>query len=381
MLERDIELGLVNSDAHDMGAIMLALKDHKYAGYLALGLSPTIGFIAEETYNYLTSRNILAEFPAFTGNYRRVIKKMRALLKLFDDTEGGREGVIAMLDLFQQKSILWMNKEKKGLYRAIIQTYLQPDIGIYFIDEDPFFMTTVGFSAAGKTRQEIEVLNEKNLESMSAYALAFSTAIGEYLGETYNLMNTLGIHTVTTPKVQNFSQIKVTHNDFRHLRLHSKLCRDLKITNKRLVAATLFILTQVNVAHAVFPSLLEKESNLLIRVRVLTAYHAVRALLELQGDIDPELISLVSSLDISQSVPNFKKVRNILAHYGMGEGKKFVSSGIDPLDEMIQGFSGMSKIEVSHLAGLYLKQISDWSRSRISKTELKSARALLGDHT
>jgi len=381
MIERNIELGLVDSDAQDLRAIILSLQGHEHSGYLALALSPTVGFIAEETYNYLTSRNILAELPAFSGNYRKIVKKLRALLKLFDDTEGGKEGVLAMLDLFQQKSILWMNKGKRGIYRAIIQTYLQPDIGIYFIGEDPFYMTTVGFSATGKTRHEIEALREEDLVDMSVYARAFFTAIGEYLEEMRNLMKTLGIHTTITPSIRDSSQIKVTHNDFRASRLYTTVSRELGITNRRLAPAALFVLTQVNTAHILLPSLLEKESNLYIRLQVLTAYHAARALLELQGDLDPELISLVSNADISKSVQNFRKVRNILAHYGMGEGKTFINQGIDPLDEMIQGFSGMSKTELSELAGIYLKQISDWSRARLSKTTLKSVRALLGDHT
>lgn len=380
MDDRSIELGFIQNDTNDVRAIVSVLSGHEYAGYLSLALSPAIGFIAEETHNYLTSRNILTD-PALSDSYKKVAIKLRALLKFFDDTEGGKSNVLSLLNLFQQKSSLWMNKGKKGIYKTIAQNFLQPDIGIYFVDEDPIYMTTVGFSAIGKTRQEIEALREEDFEDISEYARSFWIAIGEYLNEVKKVMIAVNIQEDGNLNINESSNIKVTHNDFLSSKLYKLICFRANIKDAALAPAVLFILSQVNVAHILLPSLLPKESNLLARVQVLTAYHAIKSLLEIKDDIDPDLVALLLNLDFSNSVPNFKKARNMMAHYGMGEGKKFVGSSEDPLDDIIQGFSGISKRELATLADSYLQQLSEWTRLRLSKGSLKEARALLGDHT
>ncbi len=70
-----------------------------------------------------------------------------------------------------------------------------------------------------------------------------------------------------------------------------------------------------------------------------------------------------------------------MAHYGLGEGKKYVVSNSDALDDVIKGLSGMSKLGLAKVSINQMQIISTWARNKYSKTHLKNLRALLGDHT
>lgn len=377
----DIELRLIQSDTDDLRMIVDELKNHALTGYLSLALSPVIGFLAEESHKYLTSRNLLTGSPALFVSFQQAVTKMRALLKLFDDTDGGKEGLVALLELFQQKSSLWMNAGKSGLFGAITKKWLQPDIGLYFLNEDPIYMTIIAFSAIGKTKQEIEALQERDFESISAASHSFGVSIGQYIAAIYNVMNLYGIPSGAKVATGLSPELKITHNDFRSDQLYSKVASQANLSQQEIATAVLFILSQVNVAHVLLPHLLNQNSNLLVRIRFLTAYHAVRSLSSIQSSFEPGLSSLLSKVDISASIPNAKKVRNIFAHYGLGEGTKFIGTGTDPLDDVVQGFSGKSILEVSELANECLHQISEWTQQRFSKTNLRDIRAPLGNHT
>ena len=167
MSTQNIELLLIQRDIDELCSVMLALPNLKLSGYLALALFPAICFVTEESHNYLVSRNIKNVSSTLFDSYTIAIKKSRALLKLFDSTDGGRNGLIQSFNLFQVESSLWMNAGKSG-FKGFISKLLQPDIGIYFLGEDPIYMTIVGFSVTGRVKNEIKssLFNNSNLKSL-----------------------------------------------------------------------------------------------------------------------------------------------------------------------------------------------------------------------
>jgi hypothetical protein len=308
------------------------------------------------------------------------VKKSRALLKLFDDTDGGMDGLIELLDLFQAKTSQWMNVGRHGISGFLIRKWLQPDFGMYFLDEDPIYMSMVGFSAAGKTKQEIASLADPDFKNIAEQARDYGVAVGEYLGAIEGVMNHYGISAKSETSSSVALDFKVTHNDFFSGKLYQRVAHDASCET-RIAPVMLFILSQVNIGYALLPRLLPSDSNLLVRLQFLTVYHVTRSLSTIQHSIDSGLAHLISDESISSHVPNAKKVRNVLAHYGLGEGKKYISSNSDILNDVIKGFSGMSKSELLEFSSMQLQKISEWTRNRFSKSKLKGLRALLGDHT
>jgi len=219
---QDIELGLIRNDTDDLLSVLLTLQAHRLAGYLSLALFPTISFVAEESHNYFLSRNLRKPATSLFDKYKTAIKKSRAIIKLFNDTEGGSGGLIRSLDLFQEKSSLWMNAGKSGLLGSISKS-LQPDIGVYFLEEDPIYMTLLGFSAMGKTKNEIESLSERDFKNIPDQSRVFGEAVGEYFGAIKGLMSLYGISSNYKPSTTVSLDLNITHNDFHSQELYRRI--------------------------------------------------------------------------------------------------------------------------------------------------------------
>lgn len=375
-----IELGIIQSETDELREVLLALANHESSGYLALAISPTTGFVTEESHNYLLSRNLINDTSSLFTNYKAAVKKSRALLKLFDDTDGGMNGLIELLLLFQNKTTQWMNVGRRGLFGSLIRKFLQPDNGIYFLDEDPIYMSIVGFSAAGKTKEEIEVLSEADFKGFPAQAKSYGVALGEYFGAISGVMNYYGISAKSEAPKEIFLNSKITHNDVHANKLYQLIANEANL-EIRAAPALFFILSQANIAYALLPRLLSSNSSLLVRLQFLSIYHTTRSLLEIQYRSENELAHWLANNNILSIVPNVRKVRNVMAHYGLGEGKKYVSNNSDALDEVIKGLCGLSKLELLEISNKLLREVSEWTRRKFSKSKLKGVRALLGDHT
>jgi len=377
---QNIELGLIRKDLDELRMVLLGLQDHELSGYLSLALSPAIGFTTDESHKYLLSRKLINDTSTLFANYKTAVKKSRALLKLFDDTDGGMNGLIELLNLFQNKTSQWMNVGRRGLSGFVIRTWLQPDNGIYYLGEDPIYMSIVGFSASGKTKQEIASLSENDFKGFSEQANSYGIALGEYFAAIDGVMNYYGIPAYPEDSKVKPLDFKVTHNDFHARKLYQRIAKEANI-EMRIAPALLFILSQVNIAYVLLPRLLSPNSNLLLRLQFLTIYHATRSLSEIKLNQNSELAQLISGNTVLTTVPNIEKVRNTMAHYGLGEGKKFLGNNSDFFGDVIQGLCGLSKTNLLEISNSQLSKLSEWTRSKFSKTQLKNIRALLGDHT
>lgn len=376
---KNIELGLIRKDIDELRVVLLGLQNHELSGYLSLALSPIIGFVSEESHKYLLSRGLVNKTLALFVNYERAVKKSRALLKLFDDTDGGMDGLVELLNLFQNKTTQLMNVGRHGLTGFIISTWLQPNIGVYFLDEDPIYMSIVGLSSVGKTKQEIESLSGNDFEDFSKQGKAYGIALGEYFAAIDIVMMHYGISQTEDLRGMPLD-FKLTHNDFHARNLYQQIANVADIETG-VAPALLFILSQVNIAYVLLPRLLPPNSNLLLRLQFLTFYHATRSLSEIKFGPNSELPHLISDKTILTTVPNIEKVRNTMAHYGLGKGKKFINDNSDFFDDVIEGLCGLSKTNLLEISNSHLSKISEWARNKFSKTQLKNVGAFFGDHT
>lgn len=377
---QNIELGLIADDVADLLQLMLAIRTHESSGYLALALSPLIGFVSEESHNYLTKQGLLANNPVLFRSFDLSITKLRALLKLFDDTKGGKEGLAETLNLFQRKSRQWMDVGKTK-WQRIAGKSLQPDLGLYFLGSELLYPSVVGFSTTGLTREQIEQLSDEDFTRLSENTFGFSQAAGDFLAQTLGFIeNRTGLkHSLDSNELSLANPI--THNDFSSGKIYTEVAKRAHLKNVEDAIVFLYVLSQVNVAHILLPQVLSKQSNLLFRLRFLMAYHATAALSKLPYNSSSELTTLSEAIKSLPSLTNERKVRNVLAHYGFGEGQKFIVTSDSPLDQIIQGFSGQDRDSVENLVSQRLKLISEWTQDNLSKQSFAKFRAILGDHT
>jgi hypothetical protein len=375
-----VELGLIADDALDLLQLMLDIRTHEASGYLALALSPLIGFVSEESHKYLIKQGLLTDDPALFKSFDLAITKLRALLKLFDDTDGGKEGLVKNLELFQRKSAQWMDVGKKR-WQRIVGKSLQPDLGIYFINNELLYPSIVGFSTSGLTRQQIENLKDEDFAGLSQNTFDFSRAVGGFLTKTIGVV---GKHIALQSNLEASRldlKFPITHNDFFSKQIYTEVAKCAQLMKSEDAIVLLYVLSQVNVAHILLPQVLSPQSNLLFRLRFLMAYHATSALAKLPTNTNSGLAALLEAIQSLPDLPNERKVRNVLAHYGFGEGRKFLVTSDSSLDQIVKGFSGQDRSFVENLILQRLALISDWTRANLSKQSLAKFRAILGDHT
>ena len=232
-----------------------------------------------------------------------------------------------------------------------------------------------------KVENEIESLDEFDFKNISQKTESFGIAIGEYFSEFGDLLNLCGMSSNYNPPISIPSDLNITHNDYHSEKLYKRIVSQANVNEINIAPVLFFIITQVNIAYRLLPRLLKLDSNLLLRIQFLTAYHALSSLLKIQNKLDHEFANLLSFENILTTVPNIYKVRNVLAHYGLGEGKKYATENSNPLDEVIKRLSGISKNDLAQVTNNQLYKIYTWSNNRFSRACFHNIRALFGDHT
>lgn len=131
-----------------------------------------------------------------------------------------------------------MNAGKSG-FKGFISKLLQPDIGIYFLDEDPIYMTIVGFSVTGRVKNEIKSLVEDDFENISEETKSFGIAIGEYFAAIEGLMSIYGISRNQIFPTALPSDLNITHNDFHSEKFYKRIASQANLKDSS-IAPILF---------------------------------------------------------------------------------------------------------------------------------------------
>lgn len=119
----------------------------------------------------------------------------------------------------------------------------------------------------------------------------------------------------------------------------------------------------------------DKESNMLLRVQFLTAYHASRTLRHC-------LASMPDWLEEHYApVLDSKRLRNNLAHYGLGKAARYTLTSDEPLDAIIVGVANCTRDALVRAVQHRLSQISSLLQAEINKASLWPLRAVLGTHS
>lgn len=386
------ELEFIARDHAELLQLILSVRKNSAVGAISLGLSPFIAFFAEESFNYLLA---LAHhnsgyalscylFEAFS----EAVMKLRVRAKLFDDNRGGLEGLVKTLSLAHQKSSEWFLHPHSGFLRELKQR-LQPDLGIFYIQEHVMCTTHTALLTLGLTNDGLLTLGPSDMRYLGPLAYEFSYAAGAYLAQMASHLREHGFITetsVSTPRPGH--GLPITHNDhYGHL-VYTHVSDHLNLTRSELSVAIVFLVAQINFVERVLTYLLVPTSTLLLRARFMTAYHATTALQKLEvlernssayqlGSIAREILNEPDS----DFLLGARQIRNVLAHYGLRRAARFLTVDGDPLNDVLTGLCQRGVEDVAATAQRQLSRISEAFVPIISKTALISSRAILGDHT
>src|SRR5690606_16242955 len=96
----------------------------------------------------------------------------------------------------------------------------------------------------------------------------------------------------------------------------------------------------------------------------------------------PHLLNELPSLSASEmTILASRDLRNSCAHYGLRRSERGVIGEADPFSRLIEYHAQASKPEVTTLLERWLAGASAVMQAKVSKSRIKSVRALCGEHS
>lgn len=307
------------------------------------------------------------------SRFGRAVTKTRARIKLFDDTDGGADGLVEILELAHSKSVEWFREPHRGPLRSLVRRF-QPDLGIFFVGENLIASTHTVLPAMGITLDELRGFSPKDLERLGERSFTFSREVGLYLSQLASFLHQLGKHVELQPEAPDIRDLRVSHNDFIGANIYRLALDSFRPKEVRFVGAVIMALAHINAALYVFPRLLGVKSNLLFRFQFLTAYHAGKTL---EVSI-PQILPPISEAE--RSVLRSRQVRNLCAHYRLRGTAQTAIGAEDPFGAAILSLISVSRFEVDAVVNRWLRTVSELLTARLSKSSLAPCRAWLGSH-
>jgi hypothetical protein len=352
----------------------------------------TSALIAEERFKYLTAPSRQSSGSSFAtplfDTFADAVTKLRARAKLFDDNRGGLDGLVETLALAHRKSTGWFLHPHRGLL-GNLKRRLQPDLGIYYCEEHIICTTHTALLTVGFTQEELQALSSSDMEKVGRFAYEFGVAAGTYFGRLAIYLHERGYNFDLHPSQKRVGMaLPITHTDHHGYLAYKHISDHLGLTRPELSTTVMFLVARVNFVERILAYYIAPTSTLLLRSSFMTAYHATRALQEIEGLGGQSALYQLGQL--ARDVLNgpdttfllgARQVRNVLAHYELRNACRFLTESGDPLDDVLIGLCQRGRAEVAEVARRQLSRISEAFTEVLSKTKLKSSRALLGDHT
>lgn len=372
-----VELNLITKDANDIVRIFLQTQQENQ-DILGLVAFPALSFFAEESHRYLSSKRILnstkSEKHSLFVNFSNAVTKVRARIKLIDDTKGGIDGLIDFMELARKQSRLLFSHPASKFSQIILGRF-RPDLGVFFIDNRIIATSHGILPTLGISNKELLSLHPGVFSSLGNFLFRFGHDSGSYLLLLKEIMACYGEDIELKEAPTATPSLEITNLDFVAKRFYKHADNMLPITDSRSSTALTLLLSQVNSARFVLPKLIPDNSNLILRIQYLTAYHASRTL-RYCSDKHPSWLK-------ENAEPNLEltALRNNMAHYGLGKAAHFTLDASDPFEALIKGHAGINRSELKTIIETRLEQISLLLQNGLTKDSLFPLKAFFGTHS
>lgn len=379
--QEDTEVSPIRSDASELVRAMRSTGGHPDAGIFPFTTAAMLGLVTGESFGYLARKSAKSALylpkPELFSKFASNVTKARARVKLFDDSDGGADGLVEALRNAHARSLEHFNARHRGMWGWWIK-YLQPDLGIYFRGEDPIATTHTALVSLGMTLDELKSMTSAQLDELGLWLHAFGYEVGVYIRCLDTLFRTVEKPIELQAEPLSFEGFRLGQNDFIGAKVYRACRRAYRLPEKRFVGTLLMAQCQINCAIRVLPILLSQGSNLLFRMQFLAAFHAQRML----ATAAPHLLNELPSLSASEmTILASRDLRNSCAHYGLRGSERGVIGEADPFSKLIECHARASKREVTTLLERWLVGASTAMQAMVSRSRMKSVRAFCGEHS
>jgi hypothetical protein len=359
MTLRDAEARLLLDEGLDLIGLVGSVSRSPASGYIGLGLSPVVCFYAIGAYDWLRV-NIGVEADKFLESEAQRLRRIRARSKLFDGDTKLSE-VLRQQKLVDSFNVRVFRNSHVGLL-APLKRWLQPDMGIFFLDQDLVGSTHVATLNFG--------YDEGLFSDPGVWALPpgqelheFSQEVGAFVARAVRRLGGIPDLERGAPLV-----VSISAENHQSTKLYAAIAKELDLPDPRLASLIVAATSQVNfTCRVIAPAL---RTSLAMRLRFLSWYHAVTGLrlvgAHLRGGRGRRIGAMLSHALGREGARRMKKMRalrNHLAHYSLEPGS---DASTDPLDFTCRKSVSMGRDEVDEFVSSELRELSALCRTAVS---------------
>lgn len=356
---RDAEARLLLDEGLDLVGLVGSINRSPAAGYVGTGLSPITCFYAIGAYDWLRA-NVSLEADGFLESEAQRLRRIRARSKLFDDA-GKLPEVIRQQKLVDAFNVRVFRGSHTGLL-APLKRWLQPDMGIFFLDQDLVGSSHIGTLNFG---YDDGIFSDPGVRALppAEELREFSRDVGAFIARAVKLLG-------GSPDLKSGAPLaaSISAEDHKSAKLYGAIAEKLGLPDRHLASLIVGATSQVNFTSRIIAPALR--SSLAMRLRFLSWYHAVTGLrllgAHLRGGHGHRIGSMLGAALGREGARRAKKMRalrNHLAHYSLERGSELAA---DPLDFTCRKSVSMGREEVDELVISELCELSALWRTAIS---------------
>lgn len=298
-------LSLIAADAEFFRDFFLDPRFEQVRSVAILALMPFVSAFTYESSEYIKRKDPAA--VRALEPHRELLRASRLRLKLLDDNRKSFDEVLDNASELAAVSSGWMMEDHRGVLGPL-KRLIQPDLGVFFAQDEVFCTTHVAFLNLGLSKEALAA-SSLSLDSLGPYLRDTSEDFGRYLAL---LLHKLDIGMDVPANAQGVPLPPVGFRDLKSKRLYGKIARRAAPNRIPVCLLLTAILSQVNTARLLVPSIAGRNEVAAFKVRFVSLFHAASSLQKLiDQDQDGSFLHPDAAQQI-EAVLDGNPVRNIL---------------------------------------------------------------------
>ncbi len=342
---------------------------------VGLAFMPPLSMFVYESAEYVKREYPTAsEIQALLQSHKDLLRRSRLRLKLLDDSNKSYEEILDSARELVAINNSWFQDHRGVL--APLKRLLQRDLGVYFMQNEAFCTTHVGFLNMGLTKEELSA-SSLSLETLGHHMHDISVDLGRYVAA---LLQGLGIDVHAAYDAHEVSLPPIQFRDLKSERFYTTMAPQVAPHQSTVSLLLTLILSQVNTARIFVPKIAVDNEVAALKIRLVSLFHAVSSLQKLldQHKRTPLLHSAaaeqITDMLGTPSVrairkKGYQRLRNNLVHYKVDESIALHLSPNLPLFGLVEAnVSGKSLTDVANDVELGLSRVSDVLHALLPKS-------------
>ena len=312
-------LSLIAHDTELFRDLTLAPRLEPIRGIAILALMPFLSAWAYESSGYIGRKDAPPRLALKPQEEMLLTSRMRA--KITEDKYKTPAEVLENANDLAEINSGWFVGGHRGIL-GILKRALQPEVGVYFVGDEVVCTTHTAFSNMGLTKEAISEAS-LSLDNLGPHMRDRMVDVGKYMAM---LFDKLGISPHPSEGDPEIPLPRIRDRDLKADRLYGPIVRRVAPGRSSVGVLLTWMLSQVNTARLLVPSIAGQNEVADFKVRFVSLYQSALSLRRLleeereQAVLFPdalETIAAVLDADPVQRVLAYRNLRNDLFHYGV----------------------------------------------------------------